>query len=74
MATAEQWPLVGVGWAAGFAGAFALQVFLTQQPATDAVFAALTTSGSAALLSLAVLPWAAALVSRGSIANMLKDR
>ena len=74
MATAEQWPLVGVGWAAGFVVAFALEAFITQQPTRDAALAALTTSGSAALLAIALLPWAAALVARGSIANMLKDR
>ena len=74
MASAEQWPLIGVGWALGFTVAFTLQAFITQQPTADSVRAALTTSVSGALLSLALLPWASALVARGSIANMLKDR
>ncbi|MBA4181742.1 MAG: hypothetical protein C0506_14225 [Anaerolinea sp.] len=74
MATAEQWPLVGIGWAVGFAAAFASEASITGQPTSDAVLATLATSGSAALLALALLPWANALVARGSIASMLKDR
>lgn len=74
MATAEQWPLVTVGLAIGSGAAFATETFINRQPASDAVLAALTTSGSAALLALVLLPWAWALVARGSIASMLKDR
>ena len=74
MAMAEQWPLVGMGWAVGFAAAFASEASITRQPAGDAVVAALTTSASAALWALVLLPWASALVARGNIASMLKDR
>jgi len=74
MATAEQWPVVGVGWVLGFGAAVASQTFITRQPASDAVQAALATSGSAALLALVLLPWASAFVARGSIATLLKDR
>lgn len=74
MATAEQWPLLALGWALGVTFAIGVQASISQPPTPDAVIAAIATSGMAALLALATLPWAAALVARGSIATMLKDR
>lgn len=74
MAAAETWPLVLAGWALGFAYAVAAQVSNGTDPSGDVLAHAAITSGSAALVLLAAIPWASALVARGSIAALLKDR
>jgi len=74
MGAAEHWPLVAVGWALGVSYAVAFQSWRGEDPTWDVVQHALATSGSAALVALALLPWASALVGRGSIASLLKDR
>ena len=74
MAAAEQWPLVAAGWSLGFSYAVALQAWRSADPTRDILEHAAITSGSAALVALALIPWASALVARGSIAALLKDR
>ncbi len=74
MAAAEQWPLVATGWLLGFAYAVAGQSWRGDDPSGEVLWHAAATSGSAALLLLALLSWATALVARGSIASLLKDR
>ena len=74
MAAAEHWPLVVAGWSLGFSYAIAIQAWRGPEPTFDVAWHAALTSGSAALVTLALLPWSAALVARGSIAALLKDR
>lgn len=74
MAAAEHWPLVAAGWSLGFSYAVAIQSRGGAEPSLNIVWHAVLTSGSAALVTLALLPWSAALVARGSIASLLKDR
>lgn len=74
MGAAEGWPLVAAGWALGFSYAVAAQAAWGIEPVRDIAREAAITSGSAALVTLALVPWASALVARGSIATLLKDR
>lgn len=74
MGAAEGWPLVMAGWSLGFSYAVAAQSLWGSEPTRDIVMRAAVTSASAALLLLALIPWASALVARGSIATLLKDR
>jgi hypothetical protein len=74
MAAAESWPLIGFGWLLGLAYAAAAQLWDGTDPTTDVLWHAAVTSGSAALVLLAAFPWASAIVARGSIAALLKDR
>jgi hypothetical protein len=74
MAAAETWPLVATGWLLGFAYAVAVQGWRGSNPTGDVLWHAAATSGSAALVLLALIPWASPAVARGSIANLLKDR
>ncbi|MGE0598905.1 MAG: hypothetical protein AB7J35_03655 [Dehalococcoidia bacterium] len=74
MAAAEYWPLVLAGWSLGFSYAVAIQTWRDTDPTGDVLWHAALTSGSAALVTLALLPWSAAIVARGSIASLLKDR
>ena len=74
MAAAEYWPLVLAGWSLGFSYAVAIQSSHDTAPTGDVLWHAAQTSGSAALVTLALLPWSAAVVARGSIASLLKDR
>ena len=74
MGAAEGWPLIAVGWLVGFGAALVLHVRNGSEPTGDVLWHAAVTSGSAALVLLAVFPWAAAIVARGSIASLLKDR
>ena len=61
-------------WSLGFSYAVAIQSWRGAEPTMDVVWHAALTSGSAALVTLALLPWSAAIVARGSIASLLKDR
>jgi hypothetical protein len=74
MGAAESWPLVAAAWCLGFSYAVAAQSLRSADPTIEILRHAAVTSGSAALLALAMLPWAGALVARGSIASLLKDR
>lgn len=74
MAAAETWPLVAAGWSLGFPYAVAAQAVWGEEPTRDVAIHAATISGAAALALLVLLPWASALVTRGSIAALLKDR
>jgi hypothetical protein len=74
MGAAEQWPLVFAGWSLGFSYAVAAQALWGSDPTSDVARHAAVTSGSAALVLLALVPWASAIVARGSIATLLKDR
>lgn len=74
MGAAEGWPLVAAGWSLGFSYAIAAQALWGIEPVRDIAREAATTSGSAALVTLALVPWASAVVARGSIATLLKDR
>lgn len=74
MAAAENWPLVGTGWALGFVSAVAAQASQGSDPTGDVLAHAAVTSGCAALVLLAFVPWASPVVARGSIASLLKDR
>lgn len=74
MGAAEAWPLVLAGWSLGFSYAVAGQALWGTEPVRDIAREALVTSSSAALVTLALVPWASALVARGSIATLLKDR
>jgi hypothetical protein len=74
MAATESWTLVAAGWSLGFSYAIAAQALWGDDPTREIAKHAAITSGSAALLGLALLPWASALVARGSIASLLKDR
>ncbi|MBK6317451.1 MAG: hypothetical protein IPI33_05215 [Dehalococcoidia bacterium] len=74
MGAAEGWPLVAAGWSLGFSYAIAAQAVWGSEPTREVALHAAATSGSAALLLLAVFPWASAAVARGSIATLLKDR
>jgi len=74
MGASESWPLVAAAWGLGFSYAVAAQFLRSADPTVEVLRHAAVTSGSAALLALAMLPWAGALVARGSIASLLKDR
>ena len=74
MGAAEGWPLIALGWVAGMSGASAFAAWYGSDPTGDVLWHAAATSGSAALVLLGVFPWAAAIVARGSIASLLKDR
>lgn len=74
MGAAESWPLIAAAWCLGFSYAVAAQSLHSAVPTIEILRHAAVTSGSAALLALAMLPWAGALVARGSIASLLKDR
>lgn len=74
MGAAESWPLIAAAWCFGFSYAVAAQSLRSADPTVEILRHAAVTSGSAALLALAVMPWAVALVARGSIASLLKDR
>ncbi len=74
MGAAESWLLIAAAWCLGFSYAAAAQSLRSADPTVEVLRHAAVTSGSAALLALAMLPWAGALVARGSIASLLKDR
>lgn len=74
MGAAESWPLVVSAWSLGFSYAVACQSLGSTDPTNEVLRQAAVTSGSAALVTLALFPWAGALVARGSIASLLKDR
>lgn len=74
MGAAEQWPIIAAGWSLGFCYALATEAFWGSNPTLEAAVRAAVTSGSAALLLLALVPWASPIVARGSIATLLKDR
>lgn len=74
MGAAESWPVVAAAWCVGFSYAVVAQSLYSADPTIEILRHAAVTSGSAALLALALFPWAGALVARGSIATLLKDR
>jgi hypothetical protein len=74
MGAAEQWPMDDAGWSLGFSYAVAAQALWGSDPTRDVATHAAITSGSAALVLLVLVPWASAIVARGSIASLLKDR
>ncbi len=74
MAAAESWPAVIAGWSLGFTCAVGAARLGTGAPTVDWALRSAVTSGSAALIAVALVPWAPPLVARGSIASLLKDR
>ena len=74
MGSAESWPLVVLAWVIGLGSAVIVQLWRGPEPTGDVFSHAAVTSAAAALVVLVVLPWSNALVARGSIATLLKDR
>lgn len=70
----ELWPLAVTGWCTGFSYAVAAHLSWGNGASIDFARQAALTSGATALLVLPVAACAHALIARGSIAALLKDR
>ena len=71
---AEHWPLVALGWSIGYSYAVAAHLLWGEGAAMDFARQAAVTSGAAALMLLPAAAYANALIARGNIAALLKDR
>ncbi len=74
MSAAEHWPIVALGWCIGYSYAVSAHLSWGEGAAMDFARHAAVTSGAAAILLLPASACANALIARGNIAALLKDR